>query len=172
MIAQEAVASEVINEVKYDELCELKCETFLNVLALENSTDIQDQIRFKLFSELLARFTENVTESHLTVMIKRYPGLYRDDCQHLHAFHLEFETMENHNWIRKQFPSIKRAFHTPHFSKTLQTKWLVTNVVRHAARWLNEHYQFRQKIIYHNVEMTWKRTTSDSKIANISFLAF
>lgn len=141
----------------------------INNLQLGNE---QEKIRFVLFSELLNKFTKNVTETHLNIMRKRHPQVYRDDCTQLYAFNLDVETIENHNWIKLHFPTYRKNFPTRNFSQTFKTKWLVTNVIRHCMKWLNDNYQFQRPLVYQNIEMTWLRTNGESKLTNVNFIAF
>jgi len=149
----------VLPQYKYD-----------NIYDLANGND-QDRARYELFNKLLDQFTEKV-DNRLDEMRGRYPNIYRSNCTKLYAFNLDFETLVNHNWVRMNFISLKKSFTTSNFSKTLRTKYLVTNVVRHVVRWLNDHYKFENPLVYQNVEMTWKRTDGTSKITNISFISF
>lgn len=144
---------------------------YINVLSLENSND-QDKNRLQLFFELLNKFTNNVTETHLDIMKKKHPHIYREDCVKLYAFHLENETDENQAWVKFYFPLYRKNFPTRNFSQTINTKLLVGNLIRHCVKWLNEHYHFVKPIIYQNIEYRWPRLTGETKLTNVNFISF
>lgn len=144
---------------------------YSNIGSLSTGSE-QDRNRLLLFFELLSRFTTDVTDTHLDIMKKRHPIVYRDNCTKLYAFHLENETDENQTWIRLHFPMYRKNFPTGNLSHTFKTKWIVGNIIRHCLRWLNNHYQFEEEIVYQNIEALWPRNSGESKLTNVNFISF
>jgi len=142
----------------------------VNVYSLESSTE-EDRFRFSIFFQLLERFTDRVDEE-LPNMKAKYPGIYPADCTQLYSFTPDFETPENHEWMKMNFPTIKKLFRRRNFSSTIRTKFLVTNVIRHVVHWLNEHCEFERPISYQNVDMIWKTKDGNKKLRTVSFVSF
>lgn len=144
--------------------------TYKDIYSLECGNE-EDQNRFKLFFELLKRFTKNVTETHLDIMKKRHPHIY-ENCSQLYAFHLETEDDENQAWVKMYFPTYRKYFSTNNISHMLKTKWIVSNIIRHCFRWINNHYQLDKPMMYQNIEALWPRKDGGSKLTNVNFISF
>jgi len=176
-IQDDIIIDENTNEVQHETINNLSIQQemqkpkYLNIYSLEQGTE-EDRFRLSLFFRLLERFTDRV-DDELPNMKAKYPSIYSDNCTQLYAFNLDFETLENHEWMKMNFPTIKKMFYKENFSRTIRTKYLVTNVVRHMVHWLNEHYQFLQPITYHNIELLWGKTgTKQKKLRTMSFISF
>ena len=144
---------------------------YINLYRLRQGNE-QDRIRFQLFSRLLLQFCQNVTHSHLDIMRKRYPQVYPNNYTWLYAFNLDVETIESQNWMKSNFDTYKKNFYRHNTPKIITTKWVVTNMLRHCIKWLNEFYNFPNPLVYQNVEMTWTRTNGESKVTNMNFICF
>jgi len=143
-----------------------------NIWALEQSKKREDVDRFRYFMQLVTQFTEDITDK-LEDRQRRNPEIY-NGRKRLFQFSLDQETEANREWMMFNFPIIQNQFKTRNFVSVKKTVHMVTNIMRHVVRWINEHYDLEQPIFYENkdVYVETDRNTGKKIYKYYSFISF
>lgn len=107
------------------------------VAELESAQNVEDQLRYKLFLQILDKLCLNQTHT--------LKNTARHQCYH---FGIELETEENRKWVIENWSVIVQNFRTNDIYRIKNSDRLVCNVIRHAVKWLNNYYYFTSPIDY------------------------
>jgi hypothetical protein len=140
-----------------------------DVWALKTSEDPRDQIRLGLFLQLLDKLTLDIT-NRLPEFQKKNPDVFLSRKK-LYQYSPDLDNDERESWIRTNWKLISEQFYTRAFSGTLHRKRLVSNVVRHCPRWLNNHLQL-EKPLYCERKNVTVIESHVKKTKNITYISF
>jgi len=111
---------------------------------LEKTTDYQERSRINFFINLCHTFTTN-----LTTELARYQKEDSGDFTNrkmIFRFSVDIETEANQQSILFYWPTIYAQFKTRDFHSTRNTKYLVSNILRHMVKWINDNYTLSHPI--------------------------
>jgi len=155
------------NETSNDD----QSNAFNTIWDLEYIGKREDQDRLRYFLELIFRFTQNISEK-LEERKHKDPETYAGR-RYLFQFSLDQETESNKEWILFNWPIIQKQFKTTDFHTTKHSVRLVTNVLRHIIKWMNNHYTLQHQIFYENKDVwTIDPKTNKGKNKKMSFISF
>jgi len=110
---------------------------FQSVWDLEKADNLEDSNKFSLFISLLDKLAVDKTST--LPLDSKFKKLYH--------FSTVLETEAAHNWVRCNWPTIYKQFKTKDFHQCKNSDRIVCNVLRHIAKWMNNHYNFTDSVV-------------------------